>query len=193
MQFEEIFAWIILPILIFCSRIIDVSLGTLRVIFVSKGLKYWATTLGFFEVLIWLIAIGQIMTNLSNPVSYIAYAGGFAMGNFVGIHIAEKLSLGMVMLRIVTRESSDNLINSLFKSDFGVTTVEGHGRSGKVRIIFTIVPKRKINQLIRLVNSHNPRAFYTIEEVNSVQKGIQPVSKPFIDLKGITRPFRKSK
>jgi uncharacterized protein YebE (UPF0316 family) len=87
-----VYTWIVLPVLIFVARITDVSLGTVRVIFVSRGLKYLAPLVGFFEVLIWLLAIGQIMKNLSNPVCYIAYAAGFGMGNYVGIRIAEKLA-----------------------------------------------------------------------------------------------------
>lgn len=195
MSFETIFAWIILPLLIFASRIIDVSLGTVRVIFVSKGLKISASVLGFFEVLLWLIAIGQIMKNLTNPICYIAYAGGFAMGNYIGILIADKLSLGMVILRIVTKSNPDNLINSLNKSDFGVTTIDAMGKTGPVKLIFTITPKRKLTKLVTMINSHNPNAFYTIEEINSVQKGIIPVNKPIINMpnKIFSKPLRKSK
>ena len=107
------YTWFVIPALIFCARIIDVSMGTVRVIFVSRGFKYLAPVVGFFEILIWLLAIGQIMQNLSNPVCYIAYAGGFAMGNFVGIHIAEKLSLGLVMIRVITEKDAAPLVDFL--------------------------------------------------------------------------------
>ena len=92
--------------LIFAARIADVSIGTVRLIFISRGLKYLAPIVGFFEVFIWLMAIGQIMQNISNPVCFVAYAGGFAMGNFVGMCIAEKLSLGVVMVRVVTMRAT---------------------------------------------------------------------------------------
>ena len=94
----DVYAWIIIPFLIFLARVADVSIGTIRLIFISKGLKYLAPVVGFFEILIWLMAIGQIMKNLSNPICYIAYAGGFATGNFVGICIAEKLSLTAALI-----------------------------------------------------------------------------------------------
>ena len=80
----HLFAWVILPLLIFLARVADVSMGTLRIIFVSKGLKYLAPIIGFFEVIIWLLAIRIIMQNLSNFMCYIAYGAGFAMGNYAG-------------------------------------------------------------------------------------------------------------
>ena len=80
-----IFTWVLLPILIFFARILDQSIGTMRLIFLSKGMKHIAPFLGFFEVIIWLLAIGQIMQHLDNWVCYVAYGAGFAMGNFIGI------------------------------------------------------------------------------------------------------------
>jgi uncharacterized protein YebE (UPF0316 family) len=97
---SPVFAWVILPLLIFAARICDVTLGTLRIIFVSRGKKLLAPLLGFFEVSIWLLAISQIMQNLNNPVCFLAYAGGFAMGNFVGILIEDKLAMGILVIRI---------------------------------------------------------------------------------------------
>jgi len=93
---SEIYALIGLPLLIFFARVCDVSLGTIRIIFISKGIKYLAPIVGFFEILIWLLAISQIMQNLTNPYYYIFYAGGFATGNLVGIILDEKLSIGTV-------------------------------------------------------------------------------------------------
>ncbi|MGF3554602.1 MAG: DUF5698 domain-containing protein, partial [Thermoplasmatota archaeon] len=95
--------WIILPILIFISRLIDVSLGALRIIFISRGLKYLAPIIAFIEINIWLLAISQIMLNLNNTACALAYAGGFALGNLLGIVIEERLSVGLVLLRIITK------------------------------------------------------------------------------------------
>ena len=101
-QFTDypVFNWVILPALIFVSRIFDVSFGTLRIIFVSRGKRSIAPFLGFFEVLIWLLAISQIMQNLNNFACYIAYAGGFAMGNYIGMRIEEKLAMGTMIIRV---------------------------------------------------------------------------------------------
>ena len=190
-----LYTWLVLPALIFGARIIDVSMGTIRVIFVSRGLKYLAPVVGFFEILIWLLAIGQIMKNLSNPMCYIAYAGGFAMGNFVGIHIAEKLSIGVVMIRVVTKNDAAQLVDFLKEENYGVTSVDGHGTSGQVKVVFTIVPRREVRSVVELIKKFNPHAFYSIEEVGLVEKGIFPMRKSWRDfsLFGLFKPFRKGK
>jgi len=190
-----VYTWIVIPSLIFVARVIDVSLGTVRVIFVSRGLKYLAPVVGFFEIIIWLLAIGQIMKNLSNPACYIAYAGGFAMGNFVGIHIAEKLSLGLVMIRVVTKIDATPLVEFLKAENYGVTCVDGHGTSGQVKVVFTIVPRREVRSVVELIKKFNPNAFYSIGEVGLVESGIFPVRRSWRDfsLLGLFRPFRKGK
>ena len=191
----DLYAWVVIPFLIFVARIADVSLGTIRVIFISRGLKYFAALMGFFEILIWLLAIGQIMKNLSNPACYIAYAGGFAMGNFVGIWIAEKLSLGVVLIRVVTKKDASELVEHLKSADYGVTSVDGHGTTGQVKVVFTILPRREVKRVADLINKFNPQAFYSIEEVGFVEKGIFPPRQigGFTNFARLFRPFRKGK
>jgi uncharacterized protein YebE (UPF0316 family) len=189
------YAWFVLPSLIFLARVADVSIGTVRVIFVARGLKYMAPIIGFFEVLIWLLAIGQIMKNLSNPVCYIAYGGGFAMGNYVGILIAEKLSLGVVLIRVITKKDASELVEYLKSGDYGVTSVDGHGTAGEVKVVFTIVPRREAQSVIELIKRFNPQAFYSIEEVGFVEKGVFPAKRcgDFFSLSRLLAPFRKGK
>ena len=95
---SSLFTYAILPVLIFLSRLIDVTIGTLRIIMVSKGQKSWAPILGFFEVLIWLIAISKIFQNLDNWLCYVTYAAGFATGNYIGLFLEEKLAVGILEL-----------------------------------------------------------------------------------------------
>jgi uncharacterized protein YebE (UPF0316 family) len=192
---SNLYVWVLLPLLIFLARVTDVSMGTIRVIFISKGLKYFASAIGFFEILIWLLAIGQIMKNLSNPVCYIAYAGGFAMGNFVGISIAEKLSLGVVLIRVITRKNASELVGHLKIGEYGVTSVDGHGTAGEVKVVFTIVPRREVIYVVDLIKKFNPKAFYSIEEVGFVEKGIFPTKRSWQNsgIKKLFRPFRKGK
>jgi len=191
----DLYAWVIIPFLIFVARIADVSIGTIRLIFISRGLKYLAPVVGFFEILIWLLAIGQIMKNLSNPACYIAYAGGFAMGNFVGMWIAEKLSLGVVLIRVVTNKDAAELVEYLKSADYGVTSVDGHGAAGQVKVVFTIVPRRETQSVVDLIKKFNPNAFYSIEEVGFVEKGIFSDRKTWrgFSLIKLFRPFRKGK
>jgi len=189
------YVWFVLPFLIFLARVLDVSFGTIRVIFISKGFKYLSPLVGFFEILIWLLAIGQIMKNLSNPVCYIAYAGGFAVGNYVGIRIADRLSLGIVLIRVITEKDASQLVESLESATYGVTSVDGHGAAGQVKVVFTIVPKKEVKQVVNLIEKFNPKAFYSIEEVGFVEKGIFPARKTWGDsgLSKLFRPFRKGK
>jgi uncharacterized protein YebE (UPF0316 family) len=190
-----VYAWVILPVLIFLARITDVTLGTVRLIFVSRGFKYLAPVAGFFEVLIWILVIGQIMRNLANPVCYLAYAGGFATGNFIGLLIVEKLSLGMVLVRVITPKQADSLIELLRARQYGVTNIDGEGASGPVEVLFTIVPRREVAVVVELVKKFNPHAFYTIEEVDYVERGIFPIQRGWrqSSFLGLLRPFRKGK
>jgi uncharacterized protein YebE (UPF0316 family) len=184
-----------MPLLIFSARVTDVSLGTIRVVFISKGFKYLAPIVGFFEILIWLLAIGQIMKNLSSPACYIAYAAGFAMGNFVGILIIEKLSIGTVLLRVITAKDAADLVGSLSSCDYGVTSIDASGKNGNVKLIFTIVPRRQIKNAIAKVKKLNPNAFYSIEDIGFVEKGVFPPRKTWQSggVKTFFKPFRKGK
>jgi uncharacterized protein YebE (UPF0316 family) len=179
---SQLFTWLILPLLIFIARICDVSIGTIRLIFVNKGFKMLAPVLGFFEVIIWILAISQIMQHLDNLICYIAYGGGFAMGNYVGIILEEKLSIGTVILRIIPKTDSTELTNYLKSKNFGVTLMDGEGSSGPVKIIFSIIGRQDIEHVIMKVNEYNPSSFYTIEDVKAVSDGIfrkSNNSKPF--------------
>ena len=129
---SPIFIWVVIPVLIILARIVDVTLDTIRIIYISRGMKYLAPIFGFFEILIWLMAISQIMRNLNNPVYYLAYAIGFATGNLVGIFVEERLAVGRVVLRIITQKDTTELVAHLRSCGYGVTTVmrkEPPGRS----------------------------------------------------------------
>lgn len=168
---SDLFVWVLLPLLIFLSRVLDVSIGTMRLIFVSKGFKILAPMLGFFEVTIWLLAIGQIMQHLNNIMCYIAYGAGFAMGNYIGIVLEEKMSIGTVLIRVIPKLNTDKLIDFLREREFAVTTVDVEGMSGKVKMLLSIVNRKHTKEYIDAVNQFNPKAFYTIEDIGSVKEG----------------------
>jgi len=173
----EFFAYVILPIMIFCARICDVTMGTIRVIFISKGIRYLAPVIGFFEVIIWLLAIGQVMNNLTNAVSYIAYGAGFATGTFIGMYIEEKISLGLTSVRIITKEDPMELMQYLRSHNYGVTSVDGEGATGKVKMVFTIIRRQDLTHVVGIIKEFHPNAFYSVEEVKSVAEGVFP-AKP---------------
>ncbi len=163
-----IVSWVILPLFIVVARIIDVSLGTVRIILVSKGVRGLAAILGFIEVFVWIIAIGQIMQNLNNFLNYLGYATGFALGTYIGIFIENKLSIGKVLIRIITRREATDLLDHLISQDYHLTSMDAEGRFGDVKIIFMVLQRKEVPSVISLINEYNPRAFYTIEDVRCV-------------------------
>lgn len=168
------FTYLVIPILICLARIIDVTIGTVRIILVSKGAKKIAPLLGFFEVLIWLIAIGQVMQNLNNVVNYFAYAAGFAIGNYIGIMIENKLAIGMVVVRIITAADASKLIQFIKSENLGVTSIKAEGASGPVHLIFTVIKRSSLSKVIGKIKIFNPKAFYSIEDVRFVSEGVFP-------------------
>lgn len=168
---SDLFTWVVLPLLIFTARVLDVSIGTMRLIFVSKGFKLIAPILGFFEVIIWLLAISQIMQHLDNTLCYLAYGLGFAAGNYIGIILEEKMSIGNVLLRVIPKKEVTNLLNLLRQNNFPVSTVDIEGMTGSVKMLFSIIKRKDINEYISIVNIHNSNAFYTIEDIKAVKEG----------------------
>ncbi len=174
-----------IPFLIFLARILDVSIGTLRITFVSRGMKYLAASLGFIEMLIWVMAISQVMQHLTSWSTYIAYALGFAMGNYVGLLLEERLAVGSLIIRTITpHQQAPGLTNALWQAGFGVTTVDARGETGPVKVVFTIAKRRNLEQVINLIKGFDPNAFYTIEDVRFFHE-----TMPTHPLRKKKRPF----
>lgn len=173
-EFDFIFTWILIPLMIFFARICDVSIGTLRVIFLSKGYKKIAPILGFFEVIIWLLAITQVMKHIDNFVGVFAYGAGFAAGNYVGMLIEEKLSLGLVTIRIVFKTDMTKFLTALQVDDIGYTLIDGVGKEDKVKILLSIVKRTDLHLIFDALTKFNPNAFYSIEDVRNANQGIFP-------------------
>jgi len=178
MSDSEIFDLILLPILIFCARIIDVTIGTFRIVMVSKGKKYIAPFLGFIEVTIWIMAIGKIMQNLDNWVNIVAYASGFATGNYIGLIIEEKVAMGVVKIQIITAKAATELIAKLVLLGYGITHHEATGANGKVSIMYSIVNRAEVDKVVDMISTYNPNAFYSIEDVKFVNKGVDSIFTP---------------
>lgn len=185
---SELLKTMLIACFIFLARICDVSIGTIRIVFVSRGLKVASALLGFFEVLIWLIAIREIMNNLNNPINYIAYAGGFAVGNFVGLSIEHKISLGFLIIRIITQKEASRLVESLKKHDYGVTSINAEGLYGPVQVVFTIIKRKDLDTVKKLIKKFNPNAFFTIEDTRVISERFNATrSNPFLRFIGLKR------
>lgn len=188
------YTYAILPLLIVIARIIDVSLGTLRIIYISKGKRNIAPILGFFEVTIWLLAATRVFQNLDNWACYIAYGTGFALGSYFGMYIEEKLALGVQLIRIITRKEAKDLINFLRVKGYGVTAIRAEGSQGEVGVVYSVVNRKNIKDFVAIIKEYNPNAFYTIEDIrfvsqeilNTATKGI--IEAPSSKLRGIFDP-----
>jgi uncharacterized protein YebE (UPF0316 family) len=144
----------------------------MRIVFISRGERYIAPAFAFVEMLIWLFAISQIVMNLTNLAYYFAFAAGFASGVFAGILLEEKLAIGSRVIRVVTRKDASELIAKLRGAGFGVTNIPAEGNSGNVNVVFSVVKRPDIPQYVGLVKRSNPNAFYSIEDVRFVTRGI---------------------
>ncbi len=164
--------YIAIPLLIFLSRVADVTIGTLRIVFISKGLKLLAPLLGFFEILIWLLAMTKVFENLDNWLYFVAYAGGFAMGNYVGLKIEEHLALGFVNLRITTQKPGTELIQTLSAAGYGVTYMNAFGSKGHVNVIYCVLKRKDIPEVTGFIKKFNPKAFYTLEDIRLANSGV---------------------
>ena len=171
------FAWVILPFIVFAARVLDVTLGTMRIIFLSRGKKILAPLLGFVEVLIWITIVSQIVGGAHNIVAYIAYASGFAVGNYVGMVIEDKLAIGTLVVRIILSQDGKTMIDNLHSAGYGVTYVDGYGATGPVILVYTIVMRKELEQVVGIIEDTSPKSFFTVEELRSVQQGIFPARR----------------
>ena len=186
----DVFNWVVVPILIMLARIFDVSLGTLRIILIGKGYKNVAPIIGFFEILVWIIAVSQIMQHLDRWLYYVAYATGYALGTFIGMKLENKLSLGQVVVRIISSTgSNDQLVDCLKTNNYNFTTVEAMGKFGPVKIIFMITQRHLLNRTIKIIEEHHPSSFYSIEDVRYVKGSLPGGENPVINT--IKNPFTK--
>ncbi len=160
---EELLVLLLSGVTIFCLRILDVSLGTLRIGFLVRGEKRLAGLFSFFESLIWLIAAAQVLSNLDSPVKFVAYAGGYAVGTMVGVGIEGWLAMGESLMRVVATVDSPSTEEALREAGLFVTVLNARGRDGDVRVLFSVMPRKRIPEVLKLVESINPNAFVTFE------------------------------
>ena len=175
MQTLDWYSWVFLPLLVFLARLVDVSLGTVRIILISRGRKYLAPILGFLEVLIWITVVSQVVSGAQNIVAYLAYAAGFAVGNYAGMLIEEKLAIGTLVVRVILPQHGTELVERLRAEGYGATYADGHGASGPVMLIYTVVLRKELAHVVNLIQEVYPKAFFTVEELRSTQQGIFPV------------------
>jgi len=185
---EALLASPIGALMIFGLRIVDVSMGTVRMIIGVRGYRVQAAVIGFFEILIWLFAVGAALQQLTSVFHIVGYAGGFAAGNFIGIWLESRFALGTNVVRATYRRAGEEgspsaarrAATALRDSGFAVTELEGHGRQHPVRILNVVAERKRVDDVIRIMQAHDPDAFVTVEEVRSTRGGyFRPAPRSF--------------
>ena len=159
-------------ILIFVARVIDVSMATVRTLLIVQGLKIHAAILGFVEIIIYILALNSVVGNLDNPLNLLVYAIGFAMGNYVGITIENKIGLGKLSAQIILKTmDNQELIDTLRDNGFGVTVFEGKGIKGEKEILIVVLNRKSLQELRTLVYDIDDTAFMTVNNINPIGGG----------------------
>lgn len=158
-------------LLIFLAKCSDVTLATIRTIFVVKGKKKLAFCIGFLEILIYLFAMDKVLGDMGDMLKVISYALGFATGNVVGITLEEKLAIGLITAQVFTGKDVDDFAEYLRQHGFGVTVIEGKGREGVKYILQVVLDRKHLNNFQNTINSYDSRAFVAVSEIKNVRGG----------------------
>lgn len=158
-------------LLIFIAKCSDVTLATIRTIFVVKGKKKLAFCVGFLEILIYLFAMDKVLGDMGDTIKVISYALGFATGNVVGISLEEKLAIGLITAQIFTGEDVDDFADYLRHHGFGVTVIEGRGREGIKYILQVVLDRKYLPKFQNTINEYDSRAFVAVSDIKNVRGG----------------------
>lgn len=161
-----------LPLIIFFGRIVDVSLGTIRIVLVSRGARHIAPFVGFVEIFIWIVVIAQVLKHADGWLAYFSYAAGYAAGTYAGLRLEGFIGFGYAVLRMFTKQPAASLVLELNRNGFGATMMAGEGAVSKVNIVESVVRRINIRAVERIMEKHDPSAFVTIEDVRTRHKGI---------------------
>jgi uncharacterized protein YebE (UPF0316 family) len=150
------------PGVIFSMRVVDVSLGTLRLVYVTRGARLLASILGFVEILIWITAAGSTILNLTSPLHLVGYAGGFGVGTWVGMWLEGKVPVGTATVQAFCRGRDGAVSDALRRMGLGVTELDGEGLEGPVDVVSTVVPRQHVPRVIQTIEAEDPDAFVTV-------------------------------
>jgi uncharacterized protein YebE (UPF0316 family) len=161
----------LIPVIIFLLRVCDMSLDTLRVLFVVRGQRALAWFLGFFQSLVWVVAITTVLSHLDNLWNVVGYAGGFATGNVIGMVIEERLAIGYGHMRIISSGRGPAIAQAIRQSGYAATELSGRGKDGTVAVINCSVRRRDVRRVQAQVKEIDPSAFITVQEVRPLHRG----------------------
>ncbi|MEG6614858.1 DUF5698 domain-containing protein [Peptococcaceae bacterium 1198_IL3148] len=161
---------------IFVARVADMSLDVVRILMLTKDKKLAAALIGFVEVSIFVVALNEVMSGgLDDPLKVIAYAGGFATGNYVGAIVDNYLAVGYLSIQVFPkRDKVGDTINKLRAAGYGVTSVVGAGRGGPRTILFVILKRKDLKKLLDILDQVDPKTFYNVSDARNIRGGVFP-------------------
>ena len=171
MTVDALFASPIGALAIFALRIVDVSCDTMRVIFAIRGKRGIAAILGFVQALVWIFAVGNAVKHLDSILHVFGYAGGYALGTYVGVTIERTIAYGVATVRVVSKHSGVEIAEALRGAGYAVTEFPGFGRDGAVEILNSVVQRRHIDDVLGLIEKWDKSAFVTVEEPKVLRGG----------------------
>ena len=162
-------------LIVFCARVCDVSIGTVRTIVTVQGRTFVAFCLAIVEVTIWILVASAVINQVrSQPFLVLFYSFGYATGNVVGILVERRLAFGMMILRVITRNGGDKLAEMLREKGQPVTIFMGRGMLGPVAELYIACRRRDLKWILKEVKSGDPNAFYVIESARDVSRVLKP-------------------
>lgn len=176
---EQWFPVVFAYLFIFTARVADMSLDVLRILMLMRDRRLAAAIIGFFEVTIFVLALNEVLKGgLDDPGKIIAYAGGFAAGNYLGSVIESKLAMGFLSIHIIPpREMVDEFVRLMRGEGFGVTSVQGCGRDGERTMLFVMIKRKDLNKALNIINNICPNAFFNVSDARRIHGGVFPVKK----------------
>lgn len=158
-------------LLIFFLRTIDITLATMRMLIVVRGMKLLAWVIGFFQALVFVLAIREILTDTNNVLNILGFAAGFATGNVVGMFIEDRLAIGHTHLRIISPRHGQEIAERVREQGYAVTEMSGRGKDGMVTVLSASVLRKHRRQIESFISEIDPDAFITAENVTPVRRG----------------------
>lgn len=182
----------LLCILIFLLRICDVTLGTVRTVSIVKGYLTLAVALGFFEVMIWILAVSQVITRINESIFLaLAFAGGFAAGNAVGILVERRLAMGTSVVRILSATHGEEIAEAVRSDGDHVAVFKGDGADGPVALVYAVAPRRRAPKILQRARSIDPALLYVAEPAYESYHGAAPHLRPVPHATGWRAVFKK--
>ncbi len=164
-------------LLIFFARVIDISLGTIRMIMVVRGKRVQAALIGFVEALVFVVAIGRVLNHMDDPINVLMFASGFGTGNYVGMWVEEKMALGNIIVQAITPAHYQDLTNLLREEGFGVTIVQGYGIKGTNNLVNITLQRKRMNKLMKIIDNYDKEIFVTVTDARAIRGGYFSQSK----------------